>query len=210
MSEDISKGKKKRKGGIRERVNYHVHLNEPPTGAHAAAEGHVEALQRKPDQTKGAAEMAAAGNPADVPDFGSRRAGSSREVAYGHPDLRNSSTDFNTVLSRIRMVRGSTIDLGGKETDQTPGGYSHAAGEIALRLYDAANEAGGLARGMRGTVQHDPGNRAEYESAPIGASNGTHDCSSQAGAVSRNPQSAGQFKASDRLAIMKETMRVIT
>jgi hypothetical protein len=127
-------------------------------------------------------------------------------VAYSHPDLRQSDADFGTVIENIRTLRtarGNVVDLG--IPDNTSGGFSHPD-EVAIRLYDAAQHAGSF-RGMQ-DVEVDPLRPADHQHRDSAtAPNGTHDYSSQQAACS-TPRTS--MNASDRLAIMKETMRVIS
>ena len=228
MDSEITKGKKsKGKGGRKpkERILYHVHFNEPPTGAHAAAQGHVEALRAGRDAGKSAAAMAATGNPVENPhqdrrvsepltqghansSTGDHGLGQGRNgaVAYGHPDLRQQGNlDFSEVLSRLHTVRGNVLDLG--IPDNSAGGFSHA-GEVALRIFDAAAQAGSYS-GMP-DIDPDPLRPAAYPARTSAtADNGSHSYDSQQAACSRSPVSA-KTTASDRLAVMRATQRVIT
>lgn len=78
--------------------------------------------------------------------------GRNTAVAWQHPDLRQSNTNFSTILSRLQTVRGETAQ-GMGPSDTTPGGYSLGA-QIALASFDAANQAGSY-NGL-GVVNHDP------------------------------------------------------
>lgn len=90
--------------------------------------------------------MTDTGNPYDSPYVRDLVDGvkSRNELAAGHPDLRQSTPGATHSLGRLRTQRGNTVDLepftGGADSF-TPGGFSHA-GEVALRLFDAAGNAG--------------------------------------------------------------------
>ena len=204
MTEDLSKGKKRGKKAPRERIHYHVMLGTPPaeTGAHAAACGHVEALQQdRPDLDK------TTGNPYPNSYAAERGARNSGRVAVNHPDLRQSNTDFSEAFSRLHTARGDRLDPPGADPmadGNMLGGFSHP-GEVALRLFDAAGMAGSF-RGMQ-DVNPDPLRPADHIARTSAtADDGSHSCESQQQACSTPRQS---MKASDRLRVMKETMRII-
>lgn len=193
MSEDITKAKKKGRKP-RERVHYHVYLNEPANGAEAAARGHVDALnQAKPDVDK------STGNPVDsglAPHPGNRQA-TSRGIAAGHPDLvQHSANAIGELLAQVRRVRGSTVDHGFGEDDRTPGGYSNAAGTDRLYSADFAAQAGGFRELY--DVDHTPGREADHTSRGSGTKpNGSHSL--------RDVESHAVANKS-RLDIMREAM----
>lgn len=156
-------------------------------------------------QSGGAAEMAtpaeraAGGNAQSVEDFNQSRSGTSSRVAVGHGDLRQSNTDFSTVLARLSTRRGNVVDLG--VPDNTPGGFSHP-GEVALRLFDGRTQAGGF-DGMA-PVGGNPLRPADHQSrGSATAPNGTHSSSSQQGACYPPRES---MKASDRVSVMKAAL----
>lgn len=221
---DISKGKggKNRKKAPRERIHYHVMLGTPPveTGAHAAARGYTESMnQAKPDVDKGAADMAlsaeqraARGNSANVPDFNRERASrNDQRVAVGAPDLKQQPpTVFSAILSRLHANPYSAVGqvgFGGpfSATDrpaQAPGDAVTVAG------YDAAASCGSLT-GLDGgdcldSVDYRPQVRTEYHIAPTGSgTNGSH-------SLHGVESNAVANKFSDKLALMRETQRIVT
>jgi hypothetical protein len=165
-----------------------------PDDSHYRANGAAQ-------MAESATQRAARGNPASVPDFNAERAGSSPRVAVDHPDLRQSDTDFSQVLSRLATRRGNVQDLNLPES--VPGGFSHA-GSVALNFFDGANQAGAV-HGLRDPLNPDPYRPADHPSRTSATpDNGGHASGSQQGACSTPRDS---MKASDRLAIMKATMR---
>jgi hypothetical protein len=88
-----------------------------------------------------------------------------RALALGHPDLRQSSTSFDTMLAKQRTVNGDNAN-----GDR---GVTYTAGEVALNLFNARGQAGQY-RGM-GPVGHSP-DRPDWHQARGSATppNGTH------------------------------------
>jgi hypothetical protein len=173
------------------------------TPLHVAARAQVN--QAMPDECKTSQPVSNAnptpdlGNPVDGYPSTDRQE-TSRALAWGHPDLRQSNTDFSRVLSRLSTVRGNVMDLG--VSPDTAGGFSHA-GEVALHHFDAADQAGRFHGRLLGKPVADP-MRPDYHQAPSGSgSNGTHDSASQQGACSPLPYSS----KSSRLDVMRETQR---
>ena len=69
---------------------------------------------------------------------------SRNQLAAEHPNLRNSAPGSTEALGHLRTRRGNTMDTAeftGGADSITPGGFSHA-GEVGLRLFDAAGQAG--------------------------------------------------------------------
>ena len=117
--------------------------------------------------------------------------GRSSFIAAHHPDLRQSSTSFDDVLARLRTVNGDNAN-GDRDITHTPG-------EVALRMFDAAGQAGHY-HGM-GPVNPSP-ERPDWHQHRDSATppNGSHslaDPGSHAGAP-------GRMKNSDRLELMKQ------
>jgi hypothetical protein len=119
------------------------------------------------------------------------------------------ATDYGLLvwLQRLTGLRISealgVVDLG--VSPDTAGGFSHA-GTAALASFDAASQAGDM-RGVHGQdvlseVNHNP-LRPDYHQERSSAPNGSH---SVTGSV---VSTAVSNKASDRLAIMKASMRRI-
>jgi hypothetical protein len=152
--------------------SYHKSLGEPSDNPFGRADAFLAA-------NKSASDMAASATNTGRPDVGSyntqrvspalsrgqgHQAVSSgdhggsdgprapRRVAVDHPDLRQSNTSFSAVLANLRTVRGNVVDLG--IPDSSAGGFSHA-GEVALRSFDSANQAGNY-RGLSQPVDHNP------------------------------------------------------
>jgi hypothetical protein len=144
-----------------------------------------------------------AGHAAASPGDHGRGAGRPGEVSWGHPDLRQSSVSFGDVIARLRTQRGDALDPPGRDpgAGNGMGGFAYA-GQVALRAFDAAGEAGAY-RGM------DPRNqspaRPDYHPARGSGTppNGSHSTASPASMPRQS------MKNSDRLEIMKETMRRI-
>lgn len=141
-----------------------------------------------PPRSPGAAQMAqvtssdrGSGYPsADAYNTG--RGGTSSNVAWNHPDLRQSNVNFKDVLANLRTVRGNVVDAG--IPDSSPGGFSHP-GQVALASFDAANQAGSY-RGMQ-SVNHNPA-RPDYhqERGSATAPNGSHSLSDPASHVRKS------------------------
>ena len=109
--------------------------------------------------------------------------------------------EHKSVIAEFKdfILRGNVVDLG--VPDGTAGGFSHA-GEVALHSFDAAMMAGSY-WGMQ-PVDHDP-LRPDYHPARGSGTppNGSHSTASPASMPRQS------MKNSDRLEIMKETMRRI-
>jgi hypothetical protein len=71
-----------------------------------------------------------------APSTGDHGAGQGRgsHIAAHHPDLKQSNTSFSDVLARLRTVAGDNA-YGDKD-------ITYTAGEVALRQFDAAGQAG--------------------------------------------------------------------
>ena len=235
MENEITKGKRKR---VRRRLSALEALHESghtdySAPAFAQAEGYCDAM--KPDETKsmlgeppanplryalayaqeqaakgaadmaGPAERARGGNPVSVQDYNSQRAGSSRRVAAGHQDLQQQpATVFQGVLASLRanpynFVGGTGFNGVFGATDrpvEAPGD------QVQVRGFDAAGSAGSYA-GMQPVdiaPRGDDGYHQHRDSAA--APNGSHNLGN---VTSR----AVASKASDRLQVMKDTMRRI-
>ena len=200
---------------------------EPPDldGLSDELEGYEESVGYEKSTEKRSFDAAkASGNPVPQSNFDRSP---SRALAWGHPSLRQSSTDFGPVT---RTGSGETaftgqVAFGGLASTDAPPGADH--GQPRVRCYDAASEAGRYYN-MQSVSHFDDTDHAtgSYDSAPIGQSNGSHDYSSQSGAATPARYSMGYdapgrgmnvnphgqvsgdvMKASDRLQIMKETMR---
>ena len=171
---------------------------KPVTPAHSAARAYQDAMKGD------------AGNPYNSPYVRDivNPPKSRNALAMGHPDLRQSNTNFSDVLANMRTARGNIVDLGVNE--HTPGGFSHA-GEVALRLFDAAGQAGqysfdsNASHAQRTFPSANP-LRPDYHQSRGSATpaNGSH---SLGNATSAPRQS---MKGSEALSIMKDTQRVIT
>lgn len=209
----IEKGKKGKgkKRGISERIVYHVnagHINDhAATPQHEAARGAMSVA--KPECGKAGNPFNAAVAPDDrlsepitaghaaisTGDYGAG-AGRSRELAYRHPDLRQSNTSFNEVIARLHTERGdrSAAEIG-------LAGFAYQ-GTATVHHLDAAGEAGSYI-GMRG-VNPSPA-RPDYHQARGSATPATPGHSLD-NPISRPKQSM----KSSPLDIMKSTMRVIS
>ena len=77
-----------------------------------------------------------------------------RALAYGHPDVRQSNTNFNDVVARLRTVNGDNQN-GDRDITYRPG-------EVGLSLFNARGQAGSYP-GMQ-PVGHSP-QRPDYHQA---------------------------------------------
>jgi hypothetical protein len=180
---DVGKKKKgsRRAGTVTEhrsrRVDIYFNPNKPRVSSVSDVIPHFDDDDLDDDDQsvmQADAVKATPGNPVSgFPDVAGRQV-NSRELAFQHPDLRQSNTDFSEVLSRLRTARGNVVDLG--VPDGTAGGFSHA-GEVALHSFDAAMLAGEY-RGMQ-AVDHDP-LRPDYHPARASGTppNGSHSTAS--------------------------------
>jgi hypothetical protein len=220
--DSVAKGKKGKRGRFSERINYHVNagnLSDFATPAHAAAAACEQELE-KPDLGKHVpgnafsprsanarpltardSEPVRAGHAADSPGNAGNVPGSSREIAYRHPDLRQGSTQINP-FAEYTPLRGnpglvgaaalsSAVDMGRMVQTQQPGA-TH--GNVTTQIRDSAGEAGRPA--FRATPSGNAGNRAAPHSAPNGASNGSHSTAGnvQSTAVSTKAGSWSEWK----------------
>ena len=115
-----------------------------------------------------------------------------RALALGHPDLRQSNTNFNDVIARLRTVNGD--DQNGDRS------VTYTAGEVGLSLFNARGAAGAYP-GMQ-PVGHSP-QRDDWHQARGSATppNGPHGAGNPA---SRPPLSG--MKSSEAREIMRRHM----
>ncbi len=112
-----------------------------------------------------------------------------RSIAFGHQDMRQSSTSFNDVIARLRTVNGA----GNGDRDIT-----YTAGEVGLNLFNARGQAGAYP-GMQ-PVGHSPERPDWHQSrgsaTPPSGSHGLADVRSHAApmAAKSNSELRADFK----------------
>lgn len=175
---DVGK-RKKRKRSLRAYVNLNRPVDENAEGL----------IGRFPDDDDSPGAEAARVALAEETKAGRMPENGPRRIAWGHPDLRQSNTDFSNVIARLRTVRGNTMDAG---VDPATPGYGDVVGDIALRGFEAASQAGSY-RGMPDRAGN--GYREDYHIAPLSAT-AANPCypQEQYQATSNNPMSAKQMR----------------
>jgi hypothetical protein len=218
----IEKGKKRRRRSARAYVNVD-RLSPDEIRDRLAAVADYFPPDDDDDAAARGKAIAAAGIPGGLPDYAAERVseslgaghaapspgdhgrgqGRAAEVAFNHPDLRQSNVSFGDVIARLRTQRGDALDPPGRDpgAGNGMGGFAYA-GQVALRAFDAAAEAGAY-RGMNPRDSNPV--RPDYHPARGSGTppNGSH---STAGPTSMPRQS---MKNSEALALMKTTMRRI-
>jgi hypothetical protein len=202
VADNIEKARRKGKR-LKALERLHQDGNHPVPPAVSASEGYHEEMS-KPDTDKGLTPVNHSANRVSEPltqghqtpsrngDHGIGQ-GRNSAVATGHQDLQQSRVPEGYLLRRLNQVRGNTQDL--HLPDTVPGGYSHVAGDIALELFRAADEAGTYS-GRQDVNPYPNPARPDDHTARNSATpdNGSHDYSSQVGAASRNPYSAKSIR----------------
>lgn len=207
---DISKARKGKGKGkkIREKIVYHVnagHINDHLTPQHAAAQGHQDVMEADCGKAIEPAlnnvsrdfrlsEPIAEGHAAYSTGDHGVGAGRSREIAMGHPDMRQGSTSV-TPWTALRL----------RNQDRPDAEIVFGRGRVAIQQLDPGDADGPRLAGMAS------GNPAMHTGVPHSARNSATPPTWGPANDSLGPQQATSHavKGMSPLEIMRSTQKII-